>query len=331
MPSTTVLADVIPASPQSTNQTTGREESIDALYRRLQVAGVEPIPPDARQAVAMHEFVTEENWDDLRGQVEAGAATLALAGFVVPQCPLLSAEPASVTETPLKLQVPEGSAWVCMRVDLSRFSNPDGTLDENALYRSLETCVDVGEALHDVVHWSTPQQSYDAWLNRRLAVMITGIGDLAASAGEEPGSHQSLRRLNQVLVGAHRTLQSRSRQIAMCSDRLPAITLSDPSHRLPSGSIRDDWRRRWQQAARVSLVRHRNLLVLSPWSLFPADRPADLRYAEFLPVLRHADTIAFDKNVSTSHWNLNEFKRFCQRSHAVLQQRIATCLIARHV
>jgi hypothetical protein len=273
----------------------------------------------------------ERDWEALREQLDQQSVTLAFADYVVPQCPLLSAEPATVVATPLGLQVPAASAWVCMRVDLPRFAGPDGTLDETALHQALETCVDIGDAIHDIAHWPTPDQRYDAWLNRRLAVMIAGIGDLVASAEENPDCHRSLRRFNQVLLGARHTLQSRSRAIAMRSERLPAITLSDPSHRLPAGSIRDDWRRRWQQAVRVSLVRHRNLLALSPWSLFPADQPADLRYAEFLPLLRHADVVAFDKTVSTSHWNLNEFKRFCRRAQAVLQQRTTTSLIAEHV
>ena len=87
----------------------------------------------------------------------------------------------------------------------------------------------------------------------------------------------------------------------------------------------------WQQAVQASLVRHRNLLVISPWSLFPAGGAADFRYAELLPLLRHADACAFNKTVSIAHWNLKEFKCFHQRARAVLQQRSATTPIAKHV
>lgn len=333
MPSTTVPAAIAAAGLQSSHEAAPQAASLEVLYRRLQAAGIEPVPPAAGESgsVVPDRPIAEQDWETLRGRLESGAIALAFADFVLPQCPLLSSEPATVVATPLGLHAPAGSAWVCMRVDLMRFAKPDGTLDEFALHRSLQTCVDVGDAIHDVFRWPTPEQRHDAWMNRRLAVMITGIGDLSVSSRDEPGEHCSLRRFNQLLLGVRRTLQSRSREIALRSERLPAITLSDPSHHLPAGSIRDDWQRRWRQAVRVSLVRHRNLLVLSPWSLFPAGRPADLRYAEFLPVLRHADAVAFDKNVSTSHWNLNEFKRFYQRVRAVLQQRCATSLIAEHV
>jgi hypothetical protein len=330
MSSPGVLAGSMPGSRQPRAQA----DSLDALSRRLAAAGIDPVRPDAPevgQSVVIANLSVEQDWAMLRRQLEDESLTLAFADCVVPQCPLLSAESATVVKTPLGLQVPAGTAWLCMRVDLLRFSTLRGMIDERALRRTLEICVDVGERLHEVVRWPTPEQRYDAWLNRRLAIMIDGIGDVAACSREESSSHGKLRKLNQLLLDVRHTLQSRSRAIALRCEHLPAITLSDPSYRLPPGSVRDDWKRHWQRAVRASLVRHRNLLALSPWSLFPVDRPADPGYAEFLPLLRHADVIAFDKKVSTSHWNTNEFKRFCQRARAVLQQRAATCLIAEHV
>jgi len=273
----------------------------------------------------------EGYWIKLWRQRDNDRVHTAFADFVVPQCPLLSSETATAILPSLGLQVPTGSAWVTMRVELTRFQRTDGALDRSALRQSLEACVDVGEELHDTTSWSTPGMRHDAWLNRRLGISITGFGELLQLRRMDPCDHRSLRFLNQLLIQIRETLQTRSRAIARCSERLPAITLSDPSHRLPSGGVRDDWRRRWQQAVQASLVRHRNLLVISPWSLFPAGSAADFRYAELLPLLRHADACAFNKTVSIAHWNLKEFKRFHQRARAVLQHRSATSLIAKHV
>ncbi len=78
-------------------------------------------------------------------------------------------------------------------------------------------------------------------------------------------------------------------------------------------------------------MRHRNLLVISPWSLFPTDARADYEYAELLPLLRHADACAFRRNMSIRHWKFNQFKHFHQRARAILKQRIATSQIAKHV
>ena len=308
---------------------------VHRLYRQLQLAGVEPVLSDQAPAETYLLVGDGDNGDRYWAELWKFSAVkkvhTAFGGLVIPQCPLLSAERALAIVSPVGLQVPEESAWVTMRIDLARFAPPNGVINERALQQSLETCVDVGEKLHDVLCWPTPDMRHDAWLNRRLAIVVVGLGDLLRIKCFEPGTHDSLRFLNQLLLWVRATLQSRSRAIAAHSEQLPAITLSDPSHNLPCGGIREDWQRRWREAVQASLVRHRNLLALSPWSLFPANAPADFRYAELLPLLRHADACAFNKTVSIAHWNLKEFKCFHQRAKAVLQQRGATSLIADHV
>ena len=51
--------------------------------------------------------------------------------------------------------------------------------------------------------------------------------------------------------------------------------LTDPSRSLPDCSPREDWQRHWRAAVEASLVPHRNLLVMSPWSLFRSGARAD--------------------------------------------------------
>ena len=305
------------------------------LCRRLRLAGAETLG-GAEPLVKNYVLVGETaHGDSLWGalwdlRTEPGVRT-AFADRVIPQCPLLSAERGRAIVSPIGLQAPADSAWVCMGVDLVRFTRPGGALDEQALKRCVERCVDVGESLHDAFAWPTADVQHDAWLNRRLAIVLSGFGDLLRTSGMDPSDHDSLRYLNQVLLRLRTSAQSRSREIAMHSEPLPAIGLSDPSHGLPRGSIREDWRRRWREAVRATLVRHRNLLVISPWSLFPAGARADYEYAELLPLLRHADACAFNRNMSIRHWNFNQFKHFHQRAQAILKQRVATSQIAEHV
>jgi hypothetical protein len=321
----TAMAELSPTSEASEQCTALGVPGVDRLYRRLALAGVDVV--HAGDAVSRTYIPvangqrSDQYWTDLQNRSSNGNVHTAFADAVVPQCPLLSAEAATVVLPALGLQVPRGSAWVAMRVELTRFLAASGTLNENTLQRSLETCVDVGEELHDVLSWPTPDLRHDAWLNRRLGIAVTGFGDLLQRRRMDPADHDSLRYLNQLLLRIREILQSRSRAIARQMEALPAITLSDPSHGLPSGVVREDWRRRWRQAVQASLVRHRNLLVISPWSLFPVDTAAEYRYAELLPLLRHADACAFNKTLSIRHWNLKEFKRFHQRARAVLQQR----------
>ena len=305
------------------------------LFRRLRLAGAEPLLTDAL-AVSDYVLVGESDqcdrlWGTLWDLRTEPCVRTAFADRIMPQCPLLSVEQGRAIVSPIGLQAPADSAWVCMGIDLAGFTDPCGALDQQALKRCVEACVDAGEALHDSLAWPTADVQHDAWLNRRLAIVLSGFGDLLRLKGMTPSDHDSLRYLNQLLLRVRMVAQSQSRLIAMRSEPLPAIALSDPSHTLPHGSIREDWRRRWREAVRATLVRHRNLLVISPWSLFPGDARADYEYAELLPLLRHADACAFDRNLSIRHWNFNQFKHFHQRARAVLKQRAATSQIAEHV
>ena len=305
------------------------------LCSRLRQVGASTMfdePPATRDYVLLGDTDHDNRlWRALWELRTEPRVSTAFADRVMPQCPLLSAERARAIVAPVGLQVPAGSAWVCMGIDLARFACHDGIVDEPALKRCLEACVDVGEALHDVLAWPTVDLQHDAWLNRRLAIVVSGFGDLLRIRSMSPADHGSLRYLNQLLLWLRMSAQSRSRAIAMRADPLPAIALSDPSHGLPRGSIREDWRRRWREAVRATLVRHRNLLVISPWSLFPSGARADYEYAELLPLLRHCDACAFGQKPSIGHWNFNQFKHFHQRARAVLKHRTATSQIAEHV
>lgn len=306
-----------------------------AHCRRLWRAGATPLlaeAPAVRNYVLLGDM---DNGDGLWGALwelcNEQRVNTAFAERILPQCPLLSVERGRAIVAPIGLQAPADSAWVCMDIDLAQFASRNGVIDQSALKRCLESCVDAGDALHDVLAWPTADIQHDAWLNRRLAIVLSGFGDLLRIRGMAPSDHASLRYLNQLLLWLRMTAQSRSRSIAMSTEPLPAIGLSDPSHDLPRGSVREDWRRRWREAVRATIVRHRNLLVISPWSLFPRDARADYEYAELLPLLRHADACAFRRNLSIEHWNFNQFKHFHQRARAVLKQRVATAQIAERV
>jgi hypothetical protein len=274
-----------------------------------------------RYLVVSAGYDNEQYWSQfwrLRGV--AGVQTI-FATMIISQCPLLSAERADSVASPGGMLVPADTAWVPVRVDLAPFLSNNGALDESHLEETLRNCVDTGDRVHDTWGWRTPDMQHDSWLNRRLAIQVTGFGDVIQQLGLAPDNHGSLRLLNQLLLRIKETLRSRSRELAQHVDPLPSISLSDPSLSLPRGNIRDDWQRRWRESVAATQVRHRNLLVLSPWSLFPSGEAADYRYSELLPLLRHADACAFRRTVSIEHWNLNEFRRFHQRAMAVLQQR----------
>jgi hypothetical protein len=273
----------------------------------------------------------EQFWLQLWHLRDSRALRAGCASLVSSQCPLLAAEVATSVLPSTGIQVPAGSAWVPMRLDLTRFADPRGVIHEAALEHALHCCVDIGDALHDLMEWPTAMTRYDAWLNRRLAIVISGMGDLAFCRRLDPRQFRCLEDLDQLLRWVQQTLQARSRQMARQTSCLPALDLCDPIRSLPGGEVRDDWCSRWRRAVDQGAVRHRNLMVVSAWSIFPTNRPADLHYADLLPLVAHGDACAFSRSTTLSHWNINEFKGFHQRAWAALQQRDAAALIAERV
>jgi hypothetical protein len=247
---------------------------------------------------------------------------------VFPQCSLLSTEVAQAVVPATAIQVPVDTAWLPIRLDLTHFAAADGSLREGAIEGALCRCVAIGDALHDLVRWPTARMRHDAWLNRRLAIVLTGFGDLLRRRRQDPKLFASLKDLSELLRWIKDVLHRKSHSMAQAAGNLPALELSDPSRALPSGQVRDGWHARWREAVDLAAVRHRNLLVLSPWSIFPSNQPPDYRYADLLPLLEFANASASCERPDLAHWDVDKFKSFHQRAWAVLQQRDAAHQIA---
>lgn len=245
------------------------------------------------------------------------------ATTVTSRCHLLSAEPACAVLPGLDVQAPVGSAWIAMRLDVAGYTS------WRALEADLCDAVDAGERLHESAEWPTARMRHDAWLNRRLAIELVGLGDQIDRLGLDPRCPSGYETARDLLREVVEVIHGRSRSIAGDTGTLPA--LDDPGRTLPHGGLWEGWNQRWRAALDAHGVRHRNLLVLQPWSLFPRHKPADFRYASLLPLLRHADACSFPPPRDTRHWNPNQFREFHERACAALQQRDAAHQIAVHV
>lgn len=255
----------------------------------------------------------------------------AFAPLVTSPCPLLSSEVARGVSPPLGLQVPLGTAWIPMQVNLASFANSRGELNDRTLHEHLQRCVALGESLHDDVDWPTSAMRHDSWLNRRIAITVTGIGDLTELRCMDPRLFTTLKELSGVLQQVRGVVNDYSRHLALQKEHLPALDQSVPSRASGCDIAQLDWQKRWRKAVDFAAIRHRNLLAVSPWSVFPTGKSADSRYGDLLPLLEYFDVCAFPAPPCLGHWNVSEYKHFHRRAGAVLEQKDARQLFAEQV
>ncbi len=227
------------------------------------------------------------------------------------------------------MRVPTHSAWVPLQVDLCAFVDSGGVIAMSALKNRLESCVDEGDKLHDQTEWCDSLVEYDSWLNRRLAIALRGWGDIVNRRGDDPGSLQTLRDMEELAEWACQVLHERSRYLAANSRWCPALDEAGALVMQTRQSRR--WGRRWRRALQEVAVRHRNLTRISPWDVFPRHQPADLRYADLLPLTRFADSLSFQRDVSIEHWNVNDFRGFHERLAAIVRCNEGAGLVAKQV
>jgi len=243
-------------------------------------------------------------------------------------CPLLADEAAATVLPVSGAQVPADSAWLPIRLSLSGFASTSGEVQWERLLPVLAEGVAVAEAVFELLHWPHPGQRADAYMNRRLALSIDGLGDLVARRGSDPRDLASLTWLSDIMARIRRTLWHRSGWLARRNGCLPALRDADPASGWIDHAQRDGWRRRWRSALEKSGVRHRNMLVLSPYSVLPSGVSSRDGYADLLPVIAYADSWSFSGAPEFRDWSLNDYTAFHRRAWAVIGQPKTAAVIA---
>jgi len=251
----------------------------------------------------------------------------AFAPNVTSPCPLFAAETATGILPTLGLQIPPGTAWAVSQLNVCDFTDSSGELDEPALREGLHRYVASGDGVHDAADWPTAAMCHDSWSNRRLAINLTGVGDFAKSQGMDPRSLIALQELETIVRLIRNIVDECSRELANKKEYAPALEIAGDG----AATAGHAWRSRWQAALQFAATRHRNLLCISPWSVFPAAESADARYCDLLPILAYADTCAFAGVPCLRSWNVNEFRYLHQRAGAILEQKDAQQMIAEQV
>lgn len=272
---------------------------------------------------------TDENWRFLWQRRNRAEQVLPVyGGLVRSACPLLSDEIAGSILPGTGTVVPEGSGWLPIEIPLANFTHADGYIDWQRLSPAIVTAVCTSEALLDQLSWPCWRQRADARLHRRLAITVTGIGDLVVRGGHDPGDMDCLRWLTDIIGRIRHEMRATSMALARRSGALPAVLQVDPSTALKAGPARENWRRRWKSAVQTSALRHRNMLVLSPYSVLPGTADYSVKFFDLLPVIRYADAWCFSTTANTDHWSIADYRRFHRRAWAVIQGHNEGCVVA---
>ena len=272
---------------------------------------------------------TDQNWSVLwRSRLTSVPLKPAYGASVRTACSLLADEDAAAVLPVCGIQVPVDSAWLPMSLSLTQFANDAGEIRWNQLLPALASGVDIADEILNQLCWSQSGQRTDARLNRRLAMSITGLGNLVARRGLDPENLATLRWLSAIVVRIRTTMWHRSGQLARNFGCLPALCNSDPSSGWDDSAERENWRRHWRAALEKAAVRHRNMLILSAYSVLPSNGACSAGYTDLLPVVACADAWSFADVPQFSGWSLSEYKVFHRRAWAVIQGRNTGSLVA---
>jgi hypothetical protein len=281
------------------------------------------VDPDKEVAPQHAALVWQRLWE-MRDLTPIGAV---LPAVVTSACPLLPDEAANAMHVATLTQVPADTAWVSFELDLVEYLQRDGDIRLEALEKDLRALVAEGERRHDEMRWNTDVQYADSNNNRRLSVFVRGWGDLALRRDREPLALETLRELEMLADQLRTILVDESRVVAAETGYCPAHDIAG-ARVLRHGH---EMNARWRRAVMDKGLRHRNLLTLSPWDVFPRGGPADFRYMNLLPIVRVAHSVSLRRDVDISCWDARDFKAFHERVSAILRSASDLPLVARQV
>ena len=273
-------------------------------------------------------FHAARTWSALWRANERGRPVLpAYGGYVRSACPLLADEAAAGIVAGTGLNAPAGSAWLPAEFDLSAFVT-GGHFDESSAAASLRDGVALLDELFDEMRWPTWRQRRDARENRRLAILLTGAGDLAVAGGGDPAELECLVEIRAVFQRLRRELYRASAELAATAGEVPALSVDLPEAGWLCESRREDWSRRFEAARRQTAQRHRNVLVMSPYSVLPKKGAFGPGFTDLLPLIGFADAWSFSAPPRFEGWNSNNFIYFHRRAKAVIQSSQSVSRIA---
>jgi len=269
------------------------------------------------------------NWIYLwRARASSRPVLPVYGGFVRSTCPLLSDE-AAVTVLPTSgLLVPAHSAWFTVQLDIAALADASGELDFAVLKRVLRDTLAEADRRISRARWPGRRRQADACLNRRVALVVTGVGDLVIRRHDNPGALACLKSMQALIETIRDTLRGTTADLARRLGEVPALSHACPPGDWFLGSHHQAWQARFEAARLEATVRHRNLLAMSPYTVLPASCRPTPGFMDMLPLLALADAWTFAGAPRISSWNVKQFKHFHRRARAIIQASQSTSRVA---
>ena len=176
------------------------------------------------------------------------------------------------------------TAWLTLELDARHLKEP------LKVRRQFAHCLRFADNLIDALDWPLPALRLDALLNRRVALRLTHIGDVLAAAGIKPALPGVFCRLQRWLQFMRNSFVHESMLLARRRGPFPELGAGELINSLAVRYGRVAARR----LVRNRILRHRHLLALSPFSMFPSgSHPgAAADWIKLVPAIACADAIS---------------------------------------
>jgi hypothetical protein len=211
---------------------------------------------------------------------------------------------------PLSLfEVGNDTAWLILEIDAVRLmesSRPRG---------QLSVCLRFADNLIDAIHWPRPALQVDALLNRRVGFHITGLGNLLSKHGMNPVQVETFHWLKRWLGFVRHCLMHESRLLARRRGPFPQLGANELIAELtPRYGLHNA-----KRLLKNSCLRHRHILALSPFALFPAlPGPCpDKHWLNLIPALNCADALTMYGSDPRSRLSPRDWHRLLQLTGAL--------------
>jgi hypothetical protein len=206
-------------------------------------------------------------------------------------------------------EVPAETAWLVLNIDACRMGAP------RRLREQLATCLRFADNLIDNVEWHRSGHRLDAVLNRRVAIHITGIGDMLLQQQRDPENTDTFNELRRWLLFVRRCFVHESVRLARSRGPFPELGVNELVTTLtPHYGVRNA-----RRLVAHRSMRHRHLLALSPLSILPTSAavPRLDRWLKLIPAIACADTLCMSGGDPRSRLQPDSWARLLQMTGAM--------------